>query len=178
MTKKSVIGIAGSLRSGSYTQIILRLILETIKKNGIAPEELSLHSLNLPFFLGDEEEKTIDAVRFFKEKIAAATGIILATPEYHGSMSGTLKNALDFLDDEGLSGKLVGVVAVMGGNIGGSSLEHIRTVVHKLKGFVIPQDLIIHRSREIFDSKGNVSSDVEKRLKAFAEAFSKALIKF
>lgn len=175
---KNIIGIAGSLRRGSYTQIILRSILEKISKNGLTAEELSLESLNLPFFLSREDNQSDKSVHLFKEKISLSSGIILATPEYHGSMSGSLKNALDFLDEDSLSGKLVGIAAVLGGNYGGTSIEHLKTVVHKLKGYVVPHDLIIPRSSLIFGPEGDVTPEVEKRLNAFADHFSKALIKF
>jgi len=161
-----IVGIAGSVREGSYTQAVLRYILQ---ETGLSYQELPL---DLPIFVGHQ---TSDEITRFKKAMQEAKGVLIATPEYHGSMSGILKNALDFLDDE-LAGKVVGVVAILGGAYGGTSLEHLRTVMHKLKAWTLPQDLVIVRSNLIFDKEGRVTSpELEKRLKAFAEQFAQAL---
>lgn len=91
-----IIGIAGSLRKASFNAALLRAAAE------LAPAGTTLESASLagiPLYDGDlESEHGIPpAVAALKERIAAADGLLLATPEYNGSLPGVLKNALDWL---------------------------------------------------------------------------------
>ena len=91
-----LIGISGSLRDGSYNTALLRAA-STMMPEGT---ELSLRSIKgIPLYDGDVEtaEGIPSAVAELKEAIAMADGFILATPEYNHSMSGVLKNAIDWL---------------------------------------------------------------------------------
>jgi chromate reductase, NAD(P)H dehydrogenase (quinone) len=123
-----VIGIAGALRRGSYNAALLRAAA------GLAPSGLSIEVASIrdvPLYDGDlEAERGIpDPVRALKDRIAAADGLLLATPEYNNSVPGVLKNALDWLTrppadiPRVFGGK---PVALMGATLGmgGTALAH------------------------------------------------------
>ena len=100
------------------------------------------------------------------EKRLNAPGLILGTPEYHGGVSGVLKNALDLMGFEELEGKMIGLIGVSGGALGAvHALGHLRTVGRALHAWVIPEQVAIAEAWNVFDEKGNLkNSELEKRL--------------
>lgn len=133
---RRVLGLAGSLRTGSYNRLLLRAAAERAPASMALTifEELS----TLPLFDEDLELATgggPDAVRRLREEIALADGLLIATPEYNQSMPGVLKNALDWLarpaPDRVLAGKPVAVVGastgMWGTRLAQSSLRQVLT---------------------------------------------------
>ncbi|MCK0196363.1 NAD(P)H-dependent oxidoreductase [Ancylobacter sp. 6x-1] len=94
MTTPKLIGISGSLRAGSFSTAIL----EGLKDALAGKAELNVYRLNdLPFYNQDVDTETPPAaVADFRAAIAAADGVIVASPEYNFSMSGVIKNAIDW----------------------------------------------------------------------------------
>jgi chromate reductase, NAD(P)H dehydrogenase (quinone) len=92
----TVIGVSGSLRSGSYNTGLLRAAVE-LAPAGLALEASSIREI--PVYDGDVEESDglPAAAAALKERIAAADGLLLVTPEYNHSLPGVLKNAIDWL---------------------------------------------------------------------------------
>jgi chromate reductase len=92
----TIVGISGSLRRGSYNTALLRAAAEAAP-SGTRVEIASIREV--PLYDGDlEAEAGIpDAVRDLKDRIAAADGLLLATPEYNNGMPGVFKNAIDWL---------------------------------------------------------------------------------
>lgn len=112
-----VLGIAGSLREGSYNRGLLRAARE------LAPEgvELEEHDLRgLPFYDGDlEAAGDPDSVTELKEAIRRADALVIATPEYNRGLPGGLKNAIDWASRPALASPLAGKpVAIMGASTG------------------------------------------------------------
>lgn len=153
----NVVGLCGSLRKGSTTHAALRIALSGAKNEGAKVELLDLNDYKLIFHgaVNDESEYPPDVVRL-KEKVKSAHGILLGTPEYHGSFSGVLKNALDFMWYEEFENKVVGLIGVSGGRMGaGNALSMLRTVGATLRAFVIPKEVSISIASEAFDADGN-----------------------
>jgi FMN reductase len=90
-----IVGIGGSLRAGSYSQMALNVAAQRAQALGAEVEILDVRSLNLPFCTGENDYHEYPDVEKLQNAVKAADGLILATPEYHGSVSGVLKNALD-----------------------------------------------------------------------------------
>jgi NAD(P)H-dependent FMN reductase len=91
----TLIGIAGSLRQGSFNASLLRAAVERAPA-GITLEVASIREL--PLYDGDLEARGMPAaVQALKDRIAAAAGLLLVTPEYNNSLPGVLKNAIDWL---------------------------------------------------------------------------------
>ena len=96
-----------------------------------------------------------------QETVAAATGVILATPEYHGSYSSVMKLLIDNLGfPSALSGKPVALLGVAGGRIGAiKALEHLRSVASHIGALVLPGPVSVARVRTVFDDEGRALDD-------------------
>lgn len=139
----NIIGLAGSLRRGSLTKILL----ETARD--VSPESMSvtifpLHEI--PIYNNDVEVENgfPDAVVAMRDAIKEADGLILGTPEYNGSLSGAMKNAIDWASREGLLGKVP--VVTIGGSPGAlgatKAQEHLRQICLHLGMYVLPRPTI------------------------------------
>ncbi|MQR85809.1 NAD(P)H-dependent oxidoreductase [Bacillus megaterium] len=105
---------------------------------------LDLSQLSLPIFTGEPHQYETEEVQELIEKIEKADGILLATPEYHGAMSGGLKNALDFLNSSYFAHKPVALLAVSGGGKGGiNALNNLRTVTRALYANVLSKQMVL-----------------------------------
>ena len=110
-----VVGLCGSLRKGSTTHAALRIALAGAKEAGAEVELIDLSEYKLIFYgeVAEESEYPPDVFKL-KKKVQRAHGILLGTPEYHGSFSGVLKNALDLMWFEEFENKVVGLIGVSG----------------------------------------------------------------
>src|SRR4051812_47850721 len=118
-TQTEVIGISGSLRAGSYTTKAVTVALQGAQELGAKTRLIDLRDFNLMLSTGSTEAAHYpDSVAALREIVKPADGIILGTPEYHGSFSGVLKNALDLMGFDEFEGKMIGLVGVSGGQMG------------------------------------------------------------
>jgi len=108
------------------------------------------------------------AAKSIRAKIAAATGVVFATPEYHGSFSSVTKLLIDNLGfPSELSGKPIALLGVANGVIGAvKSLEHLRSVCSHVGGIVLPGPCSVANVQKVFDQDGNCLDPVtEKRIR-------------
>ncbi|BFJ00052.1 MULTISPECIES: NADPH-dependent FMN reductase [Priestia] len=135
----NILIINGSPReTGRTTQVTREL------HNSYQSSFLDLSQLSLPIFTGEPHQYETEEVQELIEKIEKADGILLATPEYHGAMSGALKNALDFLNSAYFAHKPVALLAVSGGGKGGiNALNNLRTVTRALYANVLSKQLVL-----------------------------------
>ena len=166
-----IVGITGSLRQGSYSALALEQAVNRVKALGAEVEILDLRVLKLPFCDGGDEYPDYPDVEILREKVKAADGLILATPEYHGSVSGVLKNALDLMSFEHLSGKVTGLISVLGGQSNSNALNDLRVIVRWVHGWVIPEQVAIGQAWQAFDKEGKLTDEkLAKRFDAFAQS--------
>ena len=93
-----VVGISGSLRNNSYTRMAVKIALQGAEKLGAQTQLIDLRDYDLVFCDGKEDESIYPEDVFrLRRDVQWAQGIVLGTPEYHGSFSGVLKNALDLM---------------------------------------------------------------------------------
>jgi len=153
-----VVGIPGSLRQGSYTYLATRLALDAAAAAGAEVELVDLRDVPLPFCDARDDQETLSPeVYRLRALVGGAAGLILGSPEYHGSFSGVLKNALDLLSRDELEGKMVGLVAVAGGAGGSGALEHLRGVMRAVHAWVIPKQVVIPEASRHFDGSGSLT---------------------
>lgn len=136
--------------------------------HGATTRLVELRDYKLPFVTAiDGPEQAAPDVRRLRAEVRAADGIILATPEYHGSFSGVLKNAIDLMGFEEFEGKMLGLVGVSGGRMGASdALNTLRNVGRALHAWVLPQQVSIpDASRSSIPTAG---SEISGRRGAFA----------
>lgn len=164
----SIVGICGSLRRGSYTRMAVEAALQGAQGIGVQTRLIDLKDYNLVFCDGKDDESLLpeDVFRLRRE-VSEAGGIILGTPEYHGSFSGVLKNALDLMGFDEIGGKMIGLVGVSGGTFGAvHALSSLRTVGRSLHAWVIPEQVSIPVAYKVFDESGGIKDkNIEKRLK-------------
>lgn len=160
-----IVGLSGSLRKGSFSTKILQSALQLAKEKGMEVDEIDLNELNLPFCDGSKTYPLHPGVEILKEKIKSSKAIIIVTPEYHGSLSGVLKNALDLLDTEQVAGKVVAIIGVMGGAYSLDALNTLRLVFRQLNAWVVPQQLVVSKAYDALDEHGKLkNSDHQNRL--------------
>lgn len=159
--------ISGSLRKGSYNTMLVRFVGRSLE--GAEVDEISLNELDLPMFSEDLEAAGFPAkADELKQRMIAADVILIASPEYNGSFSGALKNAIDWASRprEGeaalacFKGKVGGLLAASPGAIGGlRGLRHVRQVLTQLQMVVVPQEYALGVAHEAFDDEGNLKDE-------------------
>jgi len=136
----NVLGVAGSIRQGSYSTRSLKIALEYAKKQGAEVRLLDLNTVVLPLY--DPSAPASKEVEHTTEAIAWADAVILASPDYHGSMSGALKNFLDYFYEE-FAGKVFGYL-VASHEKGLTVMEQMRTAVRQCYGWSMPYGVSIN----------------------------------
>ena len=173
-----IVGILGSLRTDSYSALALQRAIERVQALGAEAEILDLREMNLPFCDGGNEYPDYPDVEVLREKVKTADGLILATPEYHGSLSGVLKNALDLMSFEHLSGKVTGAISVLGGQSNSNALNDLRIIVRWVHGFVIPEQIAVGQAWQAFDSEGKLKdAKLSERFDGFAQSLMDYTVK-
>jgi NAD(P)H-dependent FMN reductase len=133
-----ILVVCGSSRPDGFLEQVVTLAATSARAAGADVRELWLQSMQLPMMIwGDEQQARREDVISIREQARWADGFVLGTPEYHGNMSGALKNWFDFLYLE-LAGKFAGVLAVTGGGSGDMSITAVKTCFAWCHGFVLP----------------------------------------
>lgn len=159
--KPLVIGIGGTTRAGSSTERALRIALAAAEEAGARTDLFAGPFLaRLPIFAPDKQERT-DEQRQLVDMMRRADGLIVASPGYHGGVSGLVKNALDLLEDLRedkrcyLDGRAVGcIVTAAGWQAAVTTLESLRAIIHALRGWPTPFGATLNTTEKIFDAAG------------------------
>ncbi|HTQ37111.1 MAG TPA: NAD(P)H-dependent oxidoreductase [Steroidobacteraceae bacterium] len=178
-----ILGISGSLRAGSYNTALLRAA-QGLSGPGIRLEIATLHGI--PVYDGDLEtrEGSPPAVAALKEKVIAADGVLLATPEYNNGVPGSLKNAIDWLSrPPGDIGKVFGnrPFAVIGASQGGfgtilSQAAWLPILRHLGARQWHGGRLLVSRAQTVFDAEGKLTDPaIAKQLGEFVNNFAASL---
>ncbi|WP_408959191.1 NADPH-dependent FMN reductase [Natrinema sp. 74] len=158
-----VVALCGSLRDGSRTKIALESVLEAARENGATTELVDLRSYELPSLNAVEPEPS-DADHL-RATIADADSVALGTPNYHGSYTGALKNALDYCRREEFAETTVGLLEVAGGEFPGSAIAHLRTVSRTLHAWPLPTEVAVPNSRTTITDDGIEDDAVADRVR-------------
>ena len=155
-----ILGFAGSLRKGSYNKALLRAAAELLP----ADTQLEIFDLEgIPPFNQDLESNPPAKVREFKAKIKAADAILMAAPEYNYSVSGVLKNAIDWASrpygDNAFDGKPVAVMSASIGMLGGARGQyHLRQIFVFLNMHPVNRpEVMVPFVADKVDDKGNLT---------------------
>lgn len=149
-----VLGLPGSLRRDSYTRMAVNIALQGAQEMGAQTSLLDLRDYRISL-LDLYTEPSADIIQL-RQQVRSAQGIILGTPEYHGSFSGVLKHVLDLMGFDEFEGKMLGLVGVAGGNAGAiNAINGLRTVGRSLHAWVLPDQVSIAEVSKAFDANGN-----------------------
>ena len=155
-----ILGLGGTSRNGSSSERVLRVALESAEKLGARTHVVAGDDMVLPMYNPVALERAEKATRLV-ELFRQADGIVIASPAYHGSISGLLKNAIDYTEDLRSDrrvywdGCAVGFICCAAGwQAGAQTLTALRSVVHALRGWPTPFGAIVNTSLPIFDEKG------------------------
>lgn len=165
-----IAGICGSLRGqDSYTLKLLTRVMDELERRGAQTDLLDLAHMELPLCKSARDTDDNPATLDLRQRIHAAQGIVLSTPEYHNSYSGVLKNALDLLQYDQMRNKMFGLIGVAGGDMGAiNALAHLRAVVRGVGGFCIPQQISLPSVYQHFDGDRLTDPQVRERVQHFA----------
>jgi len=161
-TKPLIVGIGGTTRANSSTEKALRFALGVCEKEGAETILFDGPTLDtLPHYAPEKPERC-DEASDLVNAVRKADGIIVATPGYHGTISGLVKNALDYTEDlreddqPYFAGRPVGCIATGAGWQGTvTALEALRSVVHALRGWPTPLGAAINTSQPAFSPDGD-----------------------
>ncbi|MBI2506979.1 MAG: NAD(P)H-dependent oxidoreductase [Candidatus Colwellbacteria bacterium] len=159
-----VLAISGSLRTESYNRKALQVAKKIATDLDAEVRELDLRELNLPLYDKDIQDRGMpEPVQILKKEIEARDVLIIASPEYNYSVSGALKNMIDWAS-RGEKNSFNGKVAVIfGASTGGfGSLRgqtHLRQILQALNVFILPQpQVFISRAETAFNPYGSFAN--------------------
>ena len=160
-----LLGVCGSMRANSYSSRLASIALAAAREHGAETRLLELNAIELPTYNPDNELMDHIGLRAATEAVNWADAFVLASPDYHGSMSGAMKNFLDFYWSE-FAGKLFGYLCASHEK-GLTVMEQMRTSVRQCYGWSLPYGVSVYGEKE-FDSSGELVSQVARRLRMFA----------
>ncbi|MFO7767420.1 MAG: NADPH-dependent FMN reductase [bacterium] len=170
MAERNVVFLCGGYTPSSRTHVTLQAVAEPLEEAGVSIRFVCLDELPLPL-LDPSRPFHPDSDRL-KEWVTEADAVAVGSPEYHGAMSGSVKNLLDYLSKEELSGKPAGLVATSGGVKGGTNtLNMLRLIFRAFHAHALPQQVAV--SEEDFDEIGDLA---DPRARAYAHRLGKAIL--
>ncbi len=170
MANLKVLALCGSLRTNSFNKKLMLETCEELKTQSFESTVLDLRSLSLPLYDGDLEEaegmpigakKLVDA-------LVDADALLIASPEYNGSITGVLKNAIDWASRAQKNPFVNKVILLVGTSTGwwGASKAniHTRQIFNHLRAVVVPIQIAIPNAEEAFDENGRLKSEFNKNM--------------
>lgn len=163
MMEFKVLGIGSSLRKGASSTTALSITLDFAKKQGAEVRLLDLKQTKLPLYDPTENRSSLE-IKKVKDDVLWADSLILSTPDYHGSMSGAMKNFLDYFWAE-FAGKTFGYICASHEK-GLTAMDQMRTVVRQCYGWSIPYGISVIDGEDFVN--GKINPKLESRLDMLA----------
>lgn len=164
MTLK-ILGVGSSMRNDSFSTETLKIVLRKIRENGADTNMLNLYSNPLPIYSGNYDTHN----HFIKQAVDMVNWVdafILATPDYHGSMAGSLKNFLDYFWSE-FAGKTFGYLC-SSHEKGLTVMDQMRTAIRQCYGWSLPYGISINSSQDFNEKRVLINERLNSRLDSFA----------
>ncbi|MCG5434205.1 NAD(P)H-dependent oxidoreductase [Mycobacterium sp. MYCO198283] len=155
-----VVGIGGTLRANSSTEKALRLCLDAVTRRGGRIRFFGGADIDLPMYNQDEPARTPRAVALI-EALRSADAVIVASPGYHGGVSGLVKNALDYIEDLRQDSRVYldnqpwGCIScAYGWQAAVGTLSQLRVIGHALRAWPTPLGVAINSADQIWGDDG------------------------
>ena len=168
--KPKILALAGSLRENAYSKRVVKTALRGAENAGAETTFIDLRDYPMPIYNPDDHERdgfSGNALKLQK-LLAAHDGFLIASPEYNGSLTGALKNAIDWTSRasgefkmyEVFKGKFAGIMTESPGAFGGlRCLGHLRGVLSIMLVNVLPTEIAVGKVHEMFDGDGAEMTD-------------------
>jgi NAD(P)H-dependent FMN reductase len=160
-----ILAFAGSTRSESLNKKLIRIAVDAARQAGASVTLIDLRDFPLPLYDGDLEGREFpENAKKLKKVFLEHDGLLIASPEYNGSVTGVLKNTIDWVsrkadpDEPSLSAYRHKAAAIMGASPGGfgavRSLITLRGILSHINVMVIPSQVMVSKADEAFDGQG------------------------
>ena len=174
VTAVRVVGLGGSLREASRSRAALEVALDGAAGAGATVELLDLRRLELPMYSPELEADVPEVVRTLLE--ACYDGMLWSSPMYKGSVSGSFKNAIDWLHMLGsrepsfLHDEVIGLISAAGGTQGLQVVNTVEFSVRSLRAWAVPYVVPVAQATAVFADSGDVQNRaVEQQLRLLGE---------
>src|SRR5688500_3645292 len=163
----TIVGLGGSLAATSRSRAALSMALEGDEQAGATTRMLDIRELGLPMYDPTVQEPG-DAARRLMEGCYRAAGLIWSSPLYHGTTSGSFKNALDWLNDLGqrdppfLHDKAIGLISARRGAHGLQAINTMEFSVRALRGWAVPYVVPVATAWRVFERDGGIEDEAVK----------------
>jgi chromate reductase len=167
MADLKVLGISGSLRKGSFNTAALKTCAELMPA-GMAMTYARID--DLPIFNQDVfDAGPPESAKRFRAEVAAADGLLIASPEYNFSLSAALKNAIDWASrppNQVFQDKPIAIFSASQGPMGGARVQYdLRRILGQLWGHVLPRpEIFIGNAQSKFDAQGKLTDETTRKL--------------
>lgn len=189
MAKPKILAFAGSTRIDSFNKKLVKVATIGAMENGADVTVIDLRDFAMPLYDGDLEQKEEipSNARKLKDLMLSHQGFLISSPEYNSSISGVLKNTIDWASrpSEGeeplacFKGKVAGIMSASPGGLGGlRGLVHVRAILENISVLVIPEQIAIAKANEVFNSDGTLKDKKqEEQVKRIGAGVANLLIK-
>jgi NAD(P)H-dependent FMN reductase len=166
MKPMNMLGVASSMRESSYGTRTLRIVLDAAQKYEAKTRLLDLHRVTMPMYNPDLSMQSNKEIQKVTDDVNWADAFVLVSPDYHGSMSGSIKNFLDYYWEE-FAGKMFGYICTSHEK-GLTVMDQMRTAVRQCYGWSLPYGISVNGEVD-FNEEGEVINGIlDKRLKMVA----------
>ncbi len=165
--RPELVAICGSLRDESRTRIAVQTALDGAEAAGADTTLVDLREYDVPA-LYDRASTPPDAEAVC-EAVDGADAVLLGSPNYHGSYTGAMKDALDHCGRDEFRGKVVGLLEVAAGSYPGGALHHLRAVCRMLNAWTLPLEVAVPNSHSTVQDDGITDAEIEGRVERLGE---------
>lgn len=189
MAKPKILAFAGSTRIDSFNKKLVKIAAAGAMESNADVTVIDLRDFAMPLYDGDLEQKEglPPNARKLKDLMLSHQGFLISSPEYNSSISGVLKNMIDWVSrpSEGeeplacFKGKVAGIMSASPGGLGGlRGLVHVRAILENISVLVIPDQIAIAKAHEVFNADGTLKDKKqEEQVKRIGANVAKLLIK-
>ena len=169
-TPLKVMGLSGSIGRASKNGMLVDLALSKAVSKGADVFFWDLQEKPLPL-VGEEGCWSNPIVKEFQELAASCDAFLVSSPEYHGTMSGVMKNTFDWVYENHVGGKVFGLMSTLGGMSNSNTLNHMRIMLRWLHANPVSQQLALGHVKEAFAEDGSlVDETMDQRLENLVDS--------
>ncbi len=189
MAKPKILAFAGSTRTDSFNKKLVKIAATGAVEGGADVTVIDLRDFAMPLYDGDlEQQQGLPSnAQKLKDLMLSHQGFLISAPEYNSSISGVLKNTIDWVSrpaagEEPLAcfkGKVAGIMSTSPGGLGGlRGLVHVRAILENISVLVIPDQIAVSKAHEVFNADGTLKDKKqEDQIKRIGSNVAKLLLK-